>query len=61
LRKHIAVYNLDNEIVTEFKSGREMAKYFKIDGKVARAAIAFFVVCSLIYRFLIGIKDKTIA
>lgn len=40
LRKHIAVYNLDNEIVTEFKSGREMAKYFKIDGKVARAAIA---------------------
>ena len=40
MRKHIAVYNLDNEIVTEFKSGREMAKYFKIDGKVARAAIA---------------------
>ena len=61
LRKHIAVYNLDNEIVIEFKSGREMAKYFKIDGKVGRAAIAFFVVCSLIYRFLIGIKDKTIA
>jgi hypothetical protein len=24
----------------EFKSGREMASYFKIDGKVARAAIA---------------------
>jgi hypothetical protein len=24
----------------EFKSGREMAKYFRIDGKVARAAIA---------------------
>jgi hypothetical protein len=39
LRKHITVYNLDNEIVTEFKSGREMAKYFNIDGKVARAAI----------------------
>ena len=40
LRKHIIVYNQDNEIVTEFKSGREMAKYFQIDGKVARAAIA---------------------
>jgi hypothetical protein len=40
LRKHIVVYNLDNEIVTEFKSGREMARYFQIDGKVARAAIA---------------------
>ena len=40
LRKHITVYNLDNEIVTEFKSGREMAKYFNIDGRVARAAIA---------------------
>lgn len=39
LRKHITVYNLDNEIVTEFKSGREMAKYFQIDGKVARYAI----------------------
>lgn len=39
LRKHITVYNLDNEIVTEFKSGRETAKYFNIDGKVARAAI----------------------
>jgi hypothetical protein len=40
LRKHIVVYNQDNEIVIEFKSGREMANYFKIDGKVARAAIA---------------------
>ena len=40
LRKHIIVYNQDNEIVTEFKSGREMAKYFQIDRKVARAAIA---------------------
>jgi hypothetical protein len=39
LRKHIVVYNKDNEILIEFKSGREMAKYFKIDGKVARAAI----------------------
>lgn len=39
LRKHITVYNQDNEIVTEFKSGREMARYFQIDGKVARAAI----------------------
>jgi len=57
LRKHIAVYNLDNEIVTEFKSGREMAKYFQMDGKVGRAAIAkgeylctdLFVVCFLNY------------
>lgn len=40
LRKHIIVYNEDNEPVMEFKSGREMARYFKIEGKVARAAIA---------------------
>jgi len=40
LRKHVIVYNQDNEVVTEFKSGREMARYFQIDGKVARAAIA---------------------
>jgi hypothetical protein len=39
LRKHITVYNLNNEIVTEFKSAREMGRYFNIDGKVARAAI----------------------
>lgn len=38
--KHIVVYNQDNEVVIEFKSGREMANYFHIDGKVARAAIA---------------------
>jgi len=40
IRKHIIVYNDDNEIVEEFKSGREMARYFHIDGKLARAAIA---------------------
>lgn len=40
LRKHVTVYNQDNEIVAEFKSGREMARYFQIDGKIARAAIA---------------------
>jgi hypothetical protein len=40
LRKHVAVYNLDNEIVTEFKSSREMARFFNIDGKIARADIA---------------------
>lgn len=40
LRKLIVVYNRDNEVIMEFKSGREMANYFKIDGKVARAAIA---------------------
>ncbi len=40
LRKHIVVYNQDNEVVIEFKSAREMARYFQIDGKVARAAIA---------------------
>jgi hypothetical protein len=27
LRKHVAVYNLYNEIVTEFKSSREMARF----------------------------------
>ena len=40
LRKHIVVYNQNNELIIEFKSGREMANYLKIDGKVARAAIA---------------------
>lgn len=40
IRKHIIVYNDDNEIVAEFKSGREMARYFQIDGKLARTAIA---------------------
>ena len=40
LRKHVIVYNQDNEVVAEFKSGREMARLFQIDGKVARAAIA---------------------
>jgi len=40
MRKHIEVFNQDNELLIEFKSGREMAKYFNIDGKVARAAIA---------------------
>lgn len=40
LRKLITVYNQDNEIFLDFKSGREMARYLNIDGKVARAAIA---------------------
>ena len=40
IRKHIIVYNDDNEIVAEFKSGREMARFFQIDGKLARTAIA---------------------
>ena len=52
LRKHVAVYNLDNELVTEFKSGREMAKYFQIDGKIARAAIANSFYRSLCCLFL---------
>lgn len=40
LRKHVIVYSQENEVVAEFKSGREMARYFQIDGKVVRAAIA---------------------
>jgi hypothetical protein len=39
IRKEVILFNEDNEPVYEFKSGREMARYFKIDGKVARAAI----------------------
>lgn len=42
-RKHIIVYNKQNEVVIEFKSGREMANYFQIDGIIARAAIAISV------------------
>ena len=40
LRKHIILYNEDNERFMEFNSGREMARFFQIEGKVARAAIA---------------------
>jgi len=40
LRKNIIVFNEENEPVFEFKSGREMARFFGIDGKIARAAIA---------------------
>jgi hypothetical protein len=40
LRMHIEVFNQDNELIIEFKSGREMARYFQIDGRVARAAIS---------------------
>jgi GIY-YIG catalytic domain-containing protein len=65
LRKHIIVYNLDNEIVAEFKSGREMAKYFQIDGKVARAAIAkgeyqdfLLIVKNVSYRKAIYVFDS---
>jgi hypothetical protein len=39
-RREIIVFNENNEPVYEFKSGREMARYFGIDGKVARAAIS---------------------
>lgn len=38
MRKHIEVFNQENDLIIEFKSAREMARYFKIDGKVARAA-----------------------
>lgn len=65
LRKHIILYNLDNEIVAEFKSSREMAKYFKIDGKVARAAIAkgeyqdfLLIVKSVSFRKAIYVYDS---
>lgn len=53
LRKHVIVYNEDNEVVVEFKSGREMARYFQIDGKVARAAIAK----GMYEDFLLVLKD----
>lgn len=39
-RREIIVFNENNEPVYEFKSGREMARYFAIDGKVARTAIS---------------------
>ena len=42
LRKYVIVFNQDNEVVFEFKSAREMARFFKIDGKVARATKTFF-------------------
>lgn len=39
LRKQVTVYNQINEVVIVFKSGREMARYYNIDLKVARAGI----------------------
>ena len=39
LRKEVIVFNEENELAYVFKSGREMARHLKIDGKVARAAI----------------------
>jgi 6-pyruvoyl-tetrahydropterin synthase len=39
LRKNILFLNEENEPVFEFKSAREMARYFKIDAKLARTAI----------------------
>ena len=32
LCKYVTVYNRDNEVVAEFKSGREFARFFQIDG-----------------------------
>lgn len=40
MRKYILLFNQDNEIVFEFKSAREMARFFNIEGRVVRAAIA---------------------
>ncbi len=39
-RREIIVFNENNEPVYEFKSGREMARYFGIVGKVASTAIS---------------------
>lgn len=58
LRKHIMVYNQDNEVVAEFKSGREMAKFFHIDGKLARAAIAKGESFSPLKFFLLKTKAR---
>ena len=40
MRKHILLFNHDNEVVFEFKSAREMARFFSIEGRIVRAAIA---------------------
>ena len=40
MRKHILLFNHDNEIVFEFKSAREMARFFSVEGRIVRAAIA---------------------
>ena len=40
MRKHILLFNHDNEIVFEFKSAREMAIFFSVEGRIVRAAIA---------------------
>lgn len=40
LRSHVTVYNKEGQAIMELKSGRELAKYFNIDNKKARAAIA---------------------
>jgi hypothetical protein len=65
IRKHITVFNLENEEIIEFKSGREMANYFKIDGKVARNAIAkgefldyILIVKDISYRKAVYVYDS---
>lgn len=65
LRKHIIIYNKENEVVIEFKSGREMANYFHIDGRIARAAIAlgeyqdfFLIVKEVSFRKTIYVFDS---
>lgn len=67
LRKHILLFNTESidTPVFEFKSGRDMAKYFKIDGKKARAAIKLgtyqdFTIVSkdIPYRKEIYVLDK---
>ena len=39
MRKHVTVFNQEGEPVFEFNSAREMARFFKIAVKLARAAI----------------------
>lgn len=65
LRKHIIVYNQQGEAVFEFKSGREMARFFQIEGRVARAAIAkgeyqeFLLISKGVsYRKTINVSDS---
>lgn len=57
-RREIIVFNENNELVYEFKSGREMARYFGIDGKVARSAAPPSLSFFLFYYYYYSIVKK---
>lgn len=55
LRKQITLFNEDNEPVFDFKSQREMARYFQVDAKIIRSSI----VNGAYQNFSVSTKDES--